>query len=227
MSRWFRLYDEMLDDPKVQRLPPDLFKAWVNLLCLANRNGGCLPGVEDIAFALRVDDDRATEIVTRLIELGLLDPQTDGELCPHNWNSRQFKSDGDPTAAERQARKRLRDASVTVTDQSRVTSRSPDTETDTEADKVSAPARAPKPKASLIPENWEVSEAGLEYATEQGMDLNTAVEQQHKFRDHHRAKGNKFLDHEAAWRTWVRNWQEWKARPPPSQSYRPQSGFRG
>jgi hypothetical protein len=26
MSRWFRLYDEMLDDPKVQMLPPELFK---------------------------------------------------------------------------------------------------------------------------------------------------------------------------------------------------------
>lgn len=27
MSRWFRVYDDMLDDPKVQRLDPELFKA--------------------------------------------------------------------------------------------------------------------------------------------------------------------------------------------------------
>lgn len=98
MSRWFRLYDEMLDDPKVQRLAPDLFKAWVNLLCLANRNGGCLPGIEDIAFALRVDDDRATEIVTKLIELGLLDPQEDGDLCPAEWF--RHKSDYRPSGQE-------------------------------------------------------------------------------------------------------------------------------
>lgn len=26
MSRWFRLYECVLDDPKVQRLPPELFK---------------------------------------------------------------------------------------------------------------------------------------------------------------------------------------------------------
>lgn len=27
MSRWFRYYDEALDDPKVQRLPGEMFKA--------------------------------------------------------------------------------------------------------------------------------------------------------------------------------------------------------
>ena len=30
MSRWFRFYDAALDDPKVQRLPPAIFKlTWV------------------------------------------------------------------------------------------------------------------------------------------------------------------------------------------------------
>ena len=36
-KQWLRLYDDVLDDPEVQRLPPDLFKHWVNLLCLANK----------------------------------------------------------------------------------------------------------------------------------------------------------------------------------------------
>ena len=43
MARWFRFYNEALDDPKVQKLPPALFKSWVNLLCLTARHDGTLP----------------------------------------------------------------------------------------------------------------------------------------------------------------------------------------
>ena len=31
---WFRFYHGALHDPKVQSLRPELFKFWVNLLCL-------------------------------------------------------------------------------------------------------------------------------------------------------------------------------------------------
>jgi len=40
MTRWFRVHDDLVDDPKVQRLDPRLFKALVNLWCLASANGG-------------------------------------------------------------------------------------------------------------------------------------------------------------------------------------------
>ena len=110
MSRWFRFYDDALDHAKVQRLPPDLFKAWVNLLCLASREGGVLPCVDDTAFALRVTRDVTEEWLSALRERGLIDVSEDGLMSPHNWNARQFRSDADPTAAERQARKRARDA---------------------------------------------------------------------------------------------------------------------
>ena len=54
MSRWFRFYDEALDDPKVQRLAPHLFKTWINLLCLASKEDGTMPSNDDIAFRLRI-----------------------------------------------------------------------------------------------------------------------------------------------------------------------------
>ena len=110
MSRWFRFYDDALDDPKVQRLPPDLFKAWVNILCVASRGGGVMPCVDDMAFSLRVTRDITDGWIVALRERGLIDVSDDGSMSPHNWNARQFKSDADPTAAERQARKRARDA---------------------------------------------------------------------------------------------------------------------
>ena len=142
MSRWFRLYDTLLDDPKVQRLPDPLFKTWVNLLCLASRSNGDLPCIEDIAFALRLDDAEAASRLAALMERGLID---DGDVVrPHNWSERQFQGDRDPTAADRQRRKRDKDRDVTrdndechahVTRDTPVTSRPPDTDTDTDTER--------------------------------------------------------------------------------------------
>lgn len=63
-SRWFRFYDEALDDPKVQRLPGEDFKAWVNMLALASKHGGQLPAIGDMAFALRMDERHAVRLST-------------------------------------------------------------------------------------------------------------------------------------------------------------------
>jgi hypothetical protein len=109
------MYDDVLDDPKVQRLPADLFKAWVNLLCLASKNGGILPEIQDVAFALRMGEPEAERHINDLVGRGLID-RADGVVSPHNWNARQFKSDVDPTAADRQRAKRERDKGKPVTD---------------------------------------------------------------------------------------------------------------
>lgn len=94
MSRWFRMYDDAMNDPKVQRLPPHLFKAWFNVLCLANKAGnGVLPAVADIAFALRMSDTDAQSVLDELILSGLIDIAPDKSLSPHNWKSRQAPSD--------------------------------------------------------------------------------------------------------------------------------------
>jgi hypothetical protein len=41
--KWLRLYSDVGSDPKVQRLPGDKFKAWINLLCVASQHDGILP----------------------------------------------------------------------------------------------------------------------------------------------------------------------------------------
>ena len=41
--KWFRLYNDVINDPKVQRLDGETFKAWINILCLASKGGGVLP----------------------------------------------------------------------------------------------------------------------------------------------------------------------------------------
>lgn len=92
MSRWFRFYGDALNDRKVQSLPPELFKAWVNLLCLACNENGKAFDLAQVAFALRLADSKAQSVVGDLLSRGLLDDTAAG-LVPHNWNSRQYKSD--------------------------------------------------------------------------------------------------------------------------------------
>lgn len=89
---WFRLYNEVVDDPKVQQLPPALFRAWINFLCLVSKNGFCLPSIADIAYRLRVSKGKAESLRGELVAAGLFEEE-DGGFYPHNWNGRQFKSD--------------------------------------------------------------------------------------------------------------------------------------
>jgi hypothetical protein len=139
MSRWFRFYTPVVDDPKAQMLAPDLFKHWVNVLCIAAENDGELPALSAVAFKLRLAEPKAAGVLAKLCSFGLLD-KTDKGFKPHNWDGRQYKSDRDDTAAERAKRyrdgKRERNASVTRDDNRDVTqlSRPPETEADTDTE---------------------------------------------------------------------------------------------
>lgn len=144
MSRWWRAYDEAVDDPKLQRLPPALFKAWFNLMCLASSNGGVFPDLQTIAFKLRVSVGKAASIVNELKKAGLVDDcpdQDDPNLlwyAPHNWNGRQYKSDVS-TERVKQFRERQRNVSVTP----------PETETENRK-KDAAPNGAHSEEADLF-----------------------------------------------------------------------------
>ena len=91
-GRWFRFYDDTVNDPKVQRLPPHLFKTWINYLCLASKNDGKLPPVEDIAYTTRRTPDDVLRDISALAARHLLD-DVGGDWVPHNWETRQYKSD--------------------------------------------------------------------------------------------------------------------------------------
>lgn len=114
--KWFRFYSEALHDPKVQRLKPETFKAWVNLLCLASEQDarGCLPPVSDVAFALRVKEDKAVSILHELHTAGLIDRGDDGVRTMHNWTGRQFGNDSSNDRVQRY-RDRMRANGDTLT----------------------------------------------------------------------------------------------------------------
>lgn len=136
--RWFRLYDEMLDDHKVQSLSPELFKTWINLLAVASREGGILPPVEKLAFALRVSKHEMQSRLEDLVLVGLIDIRKDGRHEPHNWLSRQWKSD-DSSARVRKHRATKRKCNGDVT----VTVTPPEAEAEAESE-TEAEAKAPE-----------------------------------------------------------------------------------
>lgn len=112
MSRWFRFYDEVLDDPKVQRLSDANYRRWTELLQIASRNDGVVTGnMDDLAFVTRQPVAKLRAAVTALVAAGLLDRIGD-DYTPHGWQGRQYPSD---SSAERMRRHRnkKRDAEVT------------------------------------------------------------------------------------------------------------------
>lgn len=92
MSRWFRFYDDTINDPKTLKLSDRTYRIWVGMLCLASKNNGVLPSFEDMAILLRIKPDKLQPELEKLIEVKLLD-HSDIGITPHNWNKRQYKSD--------------------------------------------------------------------------------------------------------------------------------------
>jgi hypothetical protein len=124
--RWFRLYDDVLNDPKVQKLSGETFKLWINVLCIASKHGGVLPSLDDLAFQLRLPTLVCKTEIDTLKAAGLIDG--DKKLKPHGWEKRQYKSD---TSTERVKRFRERSSNVAET----VNETVPDTDTETKQSK--------------------------------------------------------------------------------------------
>lgn len=85
---WFRLYADIVNDPKVQLLPDRLFKFWVNCLALTSERRGYLPNAREIAFRLRLSITEAEDDLACLMTHGLIDHVEVGGmkvLQPHNW----------------------------------------------------------------------------------------------------------------------------------------------
>lgn len=150
MSRWFRLYDDLINDPKILKLPEAMRWQWVAVLCIASKGGGELPHLEDMAIQLRVTTAKATEIVTALVKAGLLD-KTEMGFTPHNWQGRQYKSD---VSTERV--KRFRNGKRNVSETARETKdetfqkrpQRTETETETDSKALALGADAPCARAS-------------------------------------------------------------------------------
>lgn len=105
MSRWFRFYDDVINDPKVLKLPEATRWHWTAVLCIASKHGGKLPSLYDVGFYLRMKPKKVVELMDQLVAAGLLDL---GDNCyePHNWGGRQYQSDTSKDRVQRHRDKR-------------------------------------------------------------------------------------------------------------------------
>ena len=93
---WLRLDEHIPENRKVQSLPPELFKMWVNLLCIAKATDGRLENLDQIGFRLRLRWKTFLAGLESLSKSGLLDKTHDalGDVYSvHDWDDWQYKSD--------------------------------------------------------------------------------------------------------------------------------------
>ncbi|MDP2643783.1 MAG: hypothetical protein Q8P24_02480 [Desulfobacterales bacterium] len=116
---WFRLYHEILDDPKVGTLEDGEFRLFIEILCLAceaGDGGNTQLTVTETAWKLRRN---VSVTFQKLLQRGLvtLQKRFDGEetVFVPNWNKRQFQSDSSTKRVEKYRTKRFSNGEATVT----------------------------------------------------------------------------------------------------------------
>lgn len=105
--KWFRFYEDVIDDPKLMTLAPEAFRFWVQCLCLASHSPerGTLPTPDEIAFRTRTDPDQARALIDTLVSRKLIVSAADGSLSIYKWDHYQKPSD-DAGAMKRRQRAR-------------------------------------------------------------------------------------------------------------------------
>lgn len=71
---WIKLYHEILHDPKMCRMPAQLWKRTVEMFLMAGEKdkGGYLPSVDDMAWTLRTEPEQLETELIELQRLGIL-----------------------------------------------------------------------------------------------------------------------------------------------------------
>lgn len=238
---WFRFYHEVVDDPKVQELSPDLFKAWVNLLCIGSQQDerGVLPELDKIRYRLRMTAHEALAMITALEAAGLIE-DSGGVLSIHNWDGRQsYLKPSDAPEATRERKQRQRERDHAEKDMSRPVTRGHALELELEIEErrgeenlasLGRSANAPKPKrASQLPDDFSVNDEMTTWALAKNFTAAEIDEQTEIFKDHWASNKESKSDWVATWRNWMRRSRTF-VRGSPSKhldSTQPQIGPKG
>lgn len=235
---WFRAYTEMVDDEKLRLLAFEDRWHFMALLCLKGRgvldDAGPLM-MRKVAVKMGIDTRTLAEVGRRLAEVGLIDQES---LQPLRWNSRQMRSDTDPTAADRKRRQRAKakagPALQSETDGVRVTAgdvtrTDRETDADTEAEKNTNEAAAVTAGAGLgfgqaagamhdskakaatrLADAWMLPQAWCDWAMQARPDLtdDDVRKQAEVFADFWHAKAGA----DAKKLDWLATWRNWIRR---------------
>lgn len=145
--RWFRLYNEIIDDPKIAKLSDFSFSAFIKLMafCSDRDNAGVISdSLQDVCWRLRMRPEKLRIAISDLEKAEII-KREDGRLVLINWEKRQFKSD-DIKQRVRRFRGAPRNVTRNVTRNVSCNALDTDTDTDTETeeDKSVCAAHAPE-----------------------------------------------------------------------------------
>ncbi|NBQ17306.1 hypothetical protein EBU24_03245 [bacterium] len=149
---WFRLYREILSDPKVQMLPENFRWRFVGLMCITCDVTATLHD-DVICFQLRISKSEWMKTKKAFIANGFID--LENNLL--NWDKRQYSSDSS-TERSRRFREKKRQCNVAAT--------APDTDTDTDTEEIKEKIKQKRKIPEGLPsesavvcvfENWKLS----------------------------------------------------------------------
>lgn len=88
---WIKLYQEVLNDPKMGRLPDRLWRRVIECFLLAGeqRDGGYLPSLEDMAWTLRCDAEQLEGELSQIAEKTGIVEKRDGRWFVVHFEARQ------------------------------------------------------------------------------------------------------------------------------------------
>ena len=111
MKIWIKLHVDILSNPRMGRLPDNLWRRFIELCLLAGQldDNGRLENLRDVAWKLRVPESALENEVRQLAELDMLHLESPlGEWVVTNFAERQRRR----TAAERKREQRARSRAV-------------------------------------------------------------------------------------------------------------------
>lgn len=122
--KWFRLYSEIVHDPKVRRLKDAAkFGILVGLLALAGeskvRGWVCIDEdmpyeLDELAEILMATEDKISETISELQKLRIIQMGEDGIIKFANWEKRQYDKPSDSPEAVKERVKRHREKKKSV-----------------------------------------------------------------------------------------------------------------
>jgi hypothetical protein len=205
--KWFRLYDEITEDPKMIQLTDQEFRVWIYLLCYMNKqtkrgfSSNYLPTILLLSGATKQRLNSINRALDKLESLDMI-KRNDHSLQIVNWDTRQYKTDD---VNERVKRYRNVTRNVTVTP--------PDTDTEqNKKDNTEVLSKKTMKRKTRISEDWRLPQEWGEWAEGQGLTGEEILKEAEKFRDRQISQGAAYLDWQATWRNWIRNHIEWSSK---------------
>lgn len=119
---WFKLYDEIADDPKILSLDDGTVVLWIRLMCLANRNEaerGVIARAPRAGLAKQLhttlDQLEAALELFASDDYRMLTVRDDGAIVLTNWDKRNARKPSDDPAAVAERKKRYSERAQNAT----------------------------------------------------------------------------------------------------------------